>query len=173
MLEVGNGGLTYEEEKTHFALWVMAKAPLIIGCDLSLASQDSLDILMNQDLIAVNQDPESRQATCFIGCSWIEDFLRMPSVYATKVTGGDTVAMIVNWRERKYKDFEFKIQDIGVDPANGQLIQVWDLWKHDLVGVFTPEELESFAVSEIPGHGNFVYKFKLVDANSADRISQQ
>ena len=37
MLEIGNGGLTHEEEKTHFALWAMAKAPLIIGCDLSIA----------------------------------------------------------------------------------------------------------------------------------------
>ena len=33
MLEVGNGGLTHEEEKTHFAMWALAKAPLIIGCD--------------------------------------------------------------------------------------------------------------------------------------------
>lgn len=54
MLEVGNGGLTHEEEKTHFALWVMAKAPLIIGCDLSIVPQSSLEILMNADLIAVN-----------------------------------------------------------------------------------------------------------------------
>ena len=38
MLEIGNGGLTHEEEKTHFALWAIAKAPLIIGCDLSVAS---------------------------------------------------------------------------------------------------------------------------------------
>jgi len=78
MLEIGNGGLTHEEEKTHFALWAIAKAPLIIGCDLSIAPQSSLDILMNTDLIAVNQDPESRQATCFIGCSRWEEFWRLP-----------------------------------------------------------------------------------------------
>jgi len=60
MLEIGNGGLTHEEEKTHMALWALAKAPLIIGCDLTIAPQSSIDILMNKDLIAVNQDPESR-----------------------------------------------------------------------------------------------------------------
>lgn len=38
MLEVGNGGLTYDEEKTHFAMWCLAKAPLIIGCDLTTVS---------------------------------------------------------------------------------------------------------------------------------------
>lgn len=109
MLEIGNGGLTHEEEKTHFALWVMAKAPLIIGCDLSIASQSSLDILMNQDLIAVNQDPLSTQATCFLGCSRWETFMRHPQVYATKVTGGHTVATIVNWRETAYENYTFRI----------------------------------------------------------------
>ena len=54
MLEIGNGGMTLDEEKTHFALWSLAKAPLIIGCDLSIVSEESLAILMNQDLIAVN-----------------------------------------------------------------------------------------------------------------------
>ena len=54
MLEVGNGGLTLDEEKTHFAMWALAKAPLIMGCDLTTVSKDSLDILTNVDLIAVN-----------------------------------------------------------------------------------------------------------------------
>lgn len=47
MLEVGNGGLTQEEEKTHFALWAISKAPLILGCDLSKVTKESLDIIMN------------------------------------------------------------------------------------------------------------------------------
>jgi len=54
MLEIGNGGMTNEEEKTHFALWAIAKAPLIIGCDIDAVSQESLDILTNTRLIAVN-----------------------------------------------------------------------------------------------------------------------
>jgi alpha-galactosidase len=40
---------------THFALWAFSKAPLLIGCDLSTVSQQSLDILMNKELIAINQ----------------------------------------------------------------------------------------------------------------------
>ena len=54
MLEIGNGGLTHEEEKSHFAMWALAKAPLIIGCDITTASADSLEILKNEELIAVN-----------------------------------------------------------------------------------------------------------------------
>lgn len=54
MLEVGNGGMTIDEEKTHFALWALAKAPLIIGCDLTKVRPESLEILKNKQLIDVN-----------------------------------------------------------------------------------------------------------------------
>ena len=59
MLQIGNDLLTPAEEKTHFALWVFAKAPLLIGCDLSTikaAGAPSLAILMNKELIAIHQD---------------------------------------------------------------------------------------------------------------------
>jgi alpha-galactosidase len=59
MLQVGNGLLSLEEERTHFALWAFAKAPLIIGCDLTTIEKDypdSLAILKNQMLIDINQD---------------------------------------------------------------------------------------------------------------------
>ncbi|NMP37915.1 MAG: alpha-galactosidase [Clostridiales bacterium] len=65
MLEVGNGSLTYEENKTHFTLWCMMAAPLILGNDLRTflkadgtvdADNRILDILTNRALIAVDQD---------------------------------------------------------------------------------------------------------------------
>ena len=56
MLEIGNGGLTLDEERSHFALWAFAKAPLLIGCDLAKVSTDSLNILKSALLISVNQD---------------------------------------------------------------------------------------------------------------------
>jgi len=54
MLQVGNGLLTLDEEKTHFALWAFAKAPLIIGCDLTKISEESLAVLKNENLIKIN-----------------------------------------------------------------------------------------------------------------------
>ena len=47
MLEIGNGGLSNAEERSHFALWAFAKAPLIIGCDITQISSQSLAILKN------------------------------------------------------------------------------------------------------------------------------
>lgn len=62
MLEVGNAGLTLAEQRTHFALWCMVKSPLLIGSDVRSISNDSLAILTNKALIAVNQDPLGIQA---------------------------------------------------------------------------------------------------------------
>lgn len=56
VLEVGNGGMTDTEYRTHFSLWSLAKAPLLIGCDVTNMSASTLSILTNTEVIAVNQD---------------------------------------------------------------------------------------------------------------------
>ncbi|CAF4976432.1 unnamed protein product [Rotaria sp. Silwood1] len=57
MLEIGNGGMTDAEYVTHFALWAISKAPLLIGCDVTNMSAATLSTLTNPEVIAVNQDP--------------------------------------------------------------------------------------------------------------------
>ncbi|MFF4582460.1 NPCBM/NEW2 domain-containing protein [Streptomyces sp. NPDC001373] len=61
MLEVGNGGMTGAEYRTHFSLWAEMSAPLLIGADLRTAQQETFDILTNADVIAVDQDPLGKQ----------------------------------------------------------------------------------------------------------------
>ena len=61
MLEVGNGGMTYEEYKTHFGLWAISKAPLLIGCDITTMRKEIKDILTNPEVIGVNQDSLGEQ----------------------------------------------------------------------------------------------------------------
>ncbi|KAF5799145.1 putative alpha-galactosidase [Helianthus annuus] len=56
MLEVGNGGMTTEEYRSHFSIWALAKAPLLVGCDVRSMSKETHDILSNREVIAVNQD---------------------------------------------------------------------------------------------------------------------
>ncbi|MHA4772984.1 NPCBM/NEW2 domain-containing protein [Streptomyces sp. MSC1_001] len=63
MLEVGNGGMTETEYRTHFSLWAQMAAPLFIGTDLRTATPQTLEILTNKDVIAVDQDPLGRQGT--------------------------------------------------------------------------------------------------------------
>ena len=56
MLEVGNGGLTDAQSRTHFGLWALAKAPLILGTALPSLSPSQLAIVSNRAVIAINQD---------------------------------------------------------------------------------------------------------------------
>ncbi|KAL8241263.1 hypothetical protein R6Q59_014618 [Mikania micrantha] len=56
MLEVGNGGMTTEEYRSHFSIWALAKAPLLVGCDVRSMSKETYEILSNKEVIAVNQD---------------------------------------------------------------------------------------------------------------------
>ena len=65
MLEVGRGGLTKEENKTHFGIWCMMTSPLLIGCDLQLlrySKRGAMELLKNTELIALDQDPLCQQA---------------------------------------------------------------------------------------------------------------
>jgi alpha-galactosidase len=56
MLEVGNGGMSVEEYRTHFSLWAMVASPLLAGNDLRAMKPEIAQILMNREVIAVNQD---------------------------------------------------------------------------------------------------------------------
>ncbi|BDA44947.1 Alpha-galactosidase [Coccomyxa sp. Obi] len=56
MLEVGNPGLTEQEQRSNFAVWAILKSPLIVGTDLRRLSKAALNILTAEEVIAVNQD---------------------------------------------------------------------------------------------------------------------
>jgi len=61
MLEVGNGHMSNTEYISHFSLWALAKAPLLIGCDVTNMSPQTLAILTAPEVIAVNQDKLGEQ----------------------------------------------------------------------------------------------------------------
>ncbi|NUS27969.1 MAG: alpha-galactosidase [Streptomyces sp.] len=63
MLEVGNGGMTDTEYRSHFSLWSIMAAPLLIGSDLRNASDATYEILGNKEVVAVDQDPLGKQGT--------------------------------------------------------------------------------------------------------------
>ncbi|CAF1353096.1 unnamed protein product [Rotaria sordida] len=57
MLRIGNGGMTDTEYISYFSLWSISKAPLLIGGDVLKMSQATLNIYLNSEVIAINQDP--------------------------------------------------------------------------------------------------------------------
>ncbi len=60
MLEVGNGGMTDTEYRSHFSMWALFAAPLISGNDVRSMSAATHEILTNKEVIAIDQDPLGR-----------------------------------------------------------------------------------------------------------------
>ncbi len=69
MLEVGNGGMNDAEYRSHFSLWAISKAPLLIGCDVTNMSEATLKTLSNPEVIAVNQDSLGVQGKRIVSAS--------------------------------------------------------------------------------------------------------
>lgn len=99
LLDIGTGDLTLTEEKTQFALWALAKAPLLISCELASLTSQQLSIVKNKNLIAVNQDPSSSQATCIFGCGNSATLYGAPQLVKSVSQQNYYAAVVVNWSD--------------------------------------------------------------------------
>ena len=74
MLVVGQVGwgrlhpsrLTPDEQYTHISLWCLLSSPLLIGCDMTKFDDFTLNLLENDEVLALDQDALGRQATCVV-----------------------------------------------------------------------------------------------------------
>ncbi|KAG0458743.1 hypothetical protein HPP92_021871 [Vanilla planifolia] len=120
MLEVGNGGMTTKEYRSHFSIWALAKAPLLIGCDVRSLSNETLAILGNSEVIAVNQDELGVQGRKVKSNDKLE-------VWAGPLTGGKVAVVLWN---RGYSQATITAHwaDIGLNPSSAFYVR--DLWEH-------------------------------------------
>ncbi|WP_225847565.1 NPCBM/NEW2 domain-containing protein [Streptomyces sp. HPF1205] len=121
MLEVGNGGMTDTEYRTHFSLWSMMNAPLLIGTDLRKATPATLQILLNKDVIALDQDPLGKQATVLSSSGGAQ-------VIVKQLAGGDRAVALFNESDRP-QHISTTAAAAGLPASdNGYLVR--DLWQH-------------------------------------------
>ncbi|KAH8108621.1 glycoside hydrolase [Phellopilus nigrolimitatus] len=128
MLEIGNGNMTVDESKSHFTAWALMKSPLLIGTNLSAIKDSDLDILKNEEIIAINQDP-------VVGTS-ISPFV-----------GNGTVIMLLNTLNQS-ADMFFNLTESPWIRA-GRQYSVRDLWTHTDNGT----AVRNFTASAVPEHG--------------------
>jgi alpha-galactosidase len=135
-LEVGNGGLSPDEERTHFSLWAMLAAPLIAGNDLTHMSDETRNILLNREIIAVDQDALGKEGDR----AWAAG----PLEVWTKPLAGNALAVALFNRTTGAVRMTLHLKYVGWQgPAAAR-----DLWTHDDLGVISGEK--TFTV---PGHG--------------------
>ncbi|MEV5611280.1 NPCBM/NEW2 domain-containing protein [Streptomyces sp. NPDC052225] len=120
MLEVGNGGMTDTEYRTHFSMWSVMAAPLLIGTDLRKASDTTYDILSNRDVIAVDQDPLGKQGSVISseGGRW---------VVSKQMKDGSRAVALFN-ETGSAQRIATTAQAVGLPAADGYVAR--DLWQH-------------------------------------------
>jgi alpha-galactosidase len=118
MLEVGNGGMTDVEYRTHMSLWAVLAAPLSAGNDLRQMSAATREILLNREVIAVDQDSAGHQGHRIAQSGdlevWAKPLADGGQAAALFNRGAATATMTVHWIE------------LGL----GGALTVRDLWAH-------------------------------------------
>jgi alpha-galactosidase len=118
MLEIGNGGMTDIEYRTHMSLWSMLAAPLLAGNDLRTASPSILAILTNPDVIAIDQDKLGKQAHR----AWQSG---EQEIWVRELSGGDRAVAIFN-RGEAAADVKVKWADLEMKAPT----EARNLWSH-------------------------------------------
>jgi len=136
MLEVGNGGMNRDEYLTHMSLWVLLAAPLLAGNDLSKMTPETLSILTNKEVIAVDQDAKGTQGRRVAQEGPLE-------VWAKPLADGSIAVGLFN-RGESTNPITVSFKDIGLQGS----AKLRDLWQHKDLGSFSGSYTE-----EIPRHG--------------------
>ncbi len=138
MLEVGNGGMTDTEYRSHFSLWAMLAAPLIAGNDLRIMTPQIQEILTNKEVIAVDQDPLGIEGKHVAKRGDLE-------VWARPLQGGNRAVILLN-RGGEEKEIGVSWEELGYPEHLTAAVR--DLWLKKDLGKFTG----TFSAS-VPPHG--------------------
>lgn len=151
MLEIGSqwpgsdARLSHDEELTHMAYWCITSSPLIMGCDMRKVSQESLEVMMNTDLIAMNQDKLG------LGAPVVQ---RSGEVYVVAkdmeaIMGPRRAVVVMNLSEEP-SEIDVSVEALGFKGK----IKLYDCFTHTYVEDCSPQT--SFKVSLAP-HASAAY----------------
>ncbi|MBN1819715.1 MAG: glycoside hydrolase family 27 protein [Prolixibacteraceae bacterium] len=154
MLEVGNGGMTTEEYRTHFSLWCMLASPLMAGNDLQNMDKETLEILTNKEMIAINQDTLGKQAFCLRDNGDYE-------IWIKKLAGDEKAVCLLN-RSDEEKTFEVNLPVLlksndyywATDPYKMKDYKILDVWEKNNVN----GDKDLITVT-LPSHSVKVFRF--------------
>lgn len=136
MLEVGNRGLSYEEQRSQMTMWSIMAAPIMISSDVRSMSTETKDLYLNKDMIAINQDSLGVQG------HRISD-KDGKQVWTKPLRNGDIAVALLN-NNSSTQTVECTFADIGVEGE----VEVRDAWKKKDLGAL------SHVSVELPAHGS-------------------
>jgi alpha-galactosidase len=143
MLEIGNGKMNHDEYLTHMSLWCILAAPLLAGNDLSKMTAETLEILTNPEVVAIDQDqagiqgyPVAQEGPLAV---WVKPLW----------DGGKAVGLFNRGESAMPVTAHFR--DIGI----GDQASVRDLWAKRDLGV-----VQNRFTAVVPKHGVVLVKVR-------------
>ncbi len=148
--------LTPDEQYTHISLWCLLSSPLLIGCDLSRLDVFTLNLLSNDEVLAVDQDPLGKQASRILDSNgkqiWVKD-LEDGSKAVGLFNVGDKKKNLAEYFTNKIsgskEQIVLKASDIGISGN----FKVRDIWRQKNLGIYS----KKFSV-KVPHHGVMLIK---------------
>jgi alpha-galactosidase len=142
MLEVGNGGMTDVEYRSHFSLWAIMASPLLVGTDIRKIKPDALEILLNKEVIAVDQDPLGVQGKQVRDADGIH-------VIVKPMKDGSRAVAVFNETDAAV-DASVAASEIGLKAASKYKVR--DLWQH------TDASSDGSIKVNLPAHAIAMYR---------------
>ncbi len=133
--------LSPDEQYTHISLWCLLAAPLLIGCDLTRLDAFTLNLLTNDEVLAVNQDPLGRQAVPVVKAGDIQ-------VWVKELEGGTRAVGVFNLGPTA-ASYTLEYKTVGLRG----LILARDLWRQKNIAAD-----EGKIDVRVPSHGVVLLK---------------
>lgn len=124
MLITGIQGLSRNEQTSHFALWCIMSAPLMLGNNLGHMDKFEKELIMNKEMIAVNQDPTEQGK--------IVKREDNTQVWAKKLQDGKYALMFLNLDDTKQRDISIDLKDLNIKSK----VKVRNIVDHEDLGIF-------------------------------------
>jgi hypothetical protein len=137
-----NTRLTPDEQYTHISLWSMLSAPLLIGCDMGKLDEFTMNLLTNDEVLAIDQDALGKEARQLI----LNDNYQ---VWFKDLSNGDKAVAIFNTSDQ--------YQTVALDrKANGLagLTKVRDVWQQ----IYLITKADTYTAKVAP-HGVAMVRF--------------
>lgn len=148
LLEVGNQGMTFDEQATHFAAWAMLKSALMISTDVAALSDASIKVLQNKDLLAINQDSAVKPIT--LKQRWTSD----RDLWSGDLANGDIAVLLVDLSNAA-RTLSVQLSSLGIQSAT-----IKDLWSGT-----TTQNAASFS-KQVAAHGSLALRLSNIKRTS-------
>jgi alpha-galactosidase len=129
---VAQGGCTDAEYRSHFSLWCLLAAPLMIGCDVRHMTGFTKDILTNRAVLAINQDALGRQGYRIGRMHHGPD---TADIWAKPLEDGSLAVGLFNLWEYEGRRMTIAWEALGLHDRRP--CRVRDLWRGEDLGIFT------------------------------------